>query len=132
MFGLTIFSLRCVELTCDVESAVLMFASESLAAALYCASRLLSRLRRPLGRFNAELSGVLLVQPLPTIEFHYLRAGHAADRSSAEKAIQNIETNVPPGSTHCDEAAIEAVPHREARALTKGFEFPTCIGVPPV
>jgi hypothetical protein len=31
----------------------------------------------------------------------------AADGSSAEKAIQNIETNVPPGSTHCDEAAIE-------------------------
>jgi len=29
-----------------------------------------------------------------------LTAGDAADGSSAEKAIENIETNVPPGSAH--------------------------------
>ena len=33
-----------------------------------------------------------------------------ADGSSAEKAIQNIETNVPPGSTHGDKAAADIGP----------------------
>src|SRR5207302_10261932 len=63
-------------------------------------SRVLSRLRRPVGRFNTELLGVLRVQPLPAAELHRLATSDAADGSSAEKAIQNIETNVPPGSTH--------------------------------
>jgi hypothetical protein len=63
-------------------------------------SRLLSRLRRPVGRFDTELLGVLRVQPLPAAELHGVGADHAADGSSAEKAIQNIETNVPPGSAH--------------------------------
>src|SRR5260221_6642380 len=48
------------------------------------------------------------------------------------KAVQNIETNVPPGSTHGDEAAIDVVPQRQARAATKGFEFPPDILVTPV
>ena len=69
-------------------------------------SRFFSRLRRPVGCFNTELLGVLRVQPLPA-ELHGLGANDAADGSSAEKAIQNIETNVPPGSTHRDEAAID-------------------------
>jgi hypothetical protein len=55
---------------------------------------------RPVGRFNSELLGVLRVQPLPAAELHRLATNDAADGSSAEKAIQNIETNVPPGSTH--------------------------------
>jgi hypothetical protein len=63
-------------------------------------SRLLSRLRRPTWRFNAELLGVLGVQPLPAAELHRLGTNDAADGGSAEKVIQNIETNVPPGSTH--------------------------------
>src|SRR3990172_6438206 len=63
-------------------------------------SRLLSRLGWPGGRFNTELLGVLRVEPLPAAEFHRLAASDAADGDPAEKAIQNIETNVPPGSTH--------------------------------
>src|SRR6202011_5537093 len=97
--------------------------------AIHLDSRLLSRLRRPVGRFNTELLGVLRVQPLPAAELHRLSTNDAADGSSAEKAIQNIETNVPPGSTHCDVAAIDAVPQRQARAATKGFEFPPDIVV---
>src|SRR6266478_45265 len=81
--------------------------------------RLLSRLRRPVGRFNPELLGVLRVQSRPT-ELHRLGADDAADGSSAEKAIQNIETNVPPGSTHCDEAVTDVGPQRQACAATKG------------
>src|ERR1700730_2292056 len=67
--------------------------------AIHCDSRLLSRLRRPVGRFNTELLGVLRVEPRPT-ELHRLASDDAADGSSAEKATQNIETNVPPCSTH--------------------------------
>ena len=54
----------------------------------------------PLGRFNAELIGVLGVQALPAAELYGVGADHAADGSSAEKMIQNVETNVPAGSAH--------------------------------
>src|SRR5438874_12752190 len=93
---------------------------------------LLSMLRgvgRPTGSLNAELLGVLRVQPLPAAELHGLGAGDAADGASAEKAIQNIESNVPPGSTHRDEATIDVVPQRQARAATKRFELPAGIVV---
>ena len=53
---------------------------------------------RPTGGLNAELLCVLGVQSLPTAELHGLGADDAADGSSAEKAIQNIETNVPPAA----------------------------------
>ena len=69
-------------------------------------SRPLTRLRRPIGRFNAELTGVLRVQSLPA-ELHGLRTNDASDRISAEQVIQNIETNVPPGSTHGDKAVTD-------------------------
>src|SRR5438552_4818639 len=95
-------------------------------------SRLLSRLRRPVRRFNTELLGVLRVQPLPAAELHRLTTNDAADGTSAEKVIQNIETNVPPGSTHCDEAPTDVGPQRQARAASKGFEFPPHIVVTPV
>src|SRR5882762_9515447 len=93
--------------------------------------RFLSRLRRPVGRFDTEPLGVLRIQPLPA-ELHGLGANDAADGSSAEKAIQNIETNVPPGSTHCDEAVTDVGPQRQACAATKGFEFPPHIEATPV
>src|SRR5215471_3294873 len=92
-------------------------------------SRLLSRLRRPVGRLNTELLCVLGVQSLPAGELHRLTASDAADGISAEKAIQNIERNVPPGSTHGDEAAIEVGPQSQARAATRGFEFPPEIAI---
>src|SRR5882672_1704660 len=99
---------------------------------IHLASRLLSRIRRPVGRFNTELLCVLGVQSLPAAELHRLGANHAADGSSAKKVIQNIETNVPPGCTHCDEAATDVGPQRQARAATKGFEFPPHIEATPV
>src|SRR5437773_6407129 len=70
----------------------------------------------------AELLCILRVQSLPA-ELHRLRTNDAAEGGSAEQVIQNIETNVPPGSTHRDEAAIDVGPQREARAATKGFFF---------
>jgi len=58
-------------------------------------SRFLSRLWRPVGRFDTELLGECRVQPLPAVELHGLGADDAADGSSAEKVIQNIEADVP-------------------------------------
>src|SRR5271169_4754310 len=94
-------------------------------------SRLLSRPGWRVGCFDTELLGVLGVQSLPA-ELHGLATNDAAEGSSAEKVIQDIETNVPPGSTHGDEAAIDVGPQRQARAAVKGFEFPPHIVVAPV
>jgi hypothetical protein len=71
----------------------------ALPTAIVLDSRLLSRLRRPVRRFNTELLGVLRVKPLP-VELHRLTTNDTADGSSVQKPIQNIETNVPPGGTH--------------------------------
>src|SRR6201987_3057493 len=73
--------------------------------------------------------GVLRVQPLPAAELHRVATSDAADGSSTEKAIQNIETNVPARGAPRDEASIDVVPQRQARAATKGFEFPSDIAV---
>src|SRR6266853_1186678 len=77
---------------------------------------------------HAELLCVLRVQPLPA-ELHRVATSDAADGSSAEKAIQNIETNVPARGTPRDESSIDVVPQRQVRAATKGFEFPPDIAV---
>src|SRR5215471_506136 len=103
--------------------------SQRAAQPRSCDSRLLRRLTLPVGIFKSELPGILRVQPLPAIELDRITASHAADRSTAEKLIQNIETNVPPGSTHRNEAAIDVVPQRQPRAAIRGFEFPTGIVV---
>src|SRR6266850_1313822 len=100
-----------------------------MIGAILLDSRLLSRLRRPVGRFDSELLGVLGVQSLPAVELHGLGADDAADGSSAEKAIQNIEGDVPARGAPRDEAAIDVVPQRQARTATKGFEFPAGIVV---
>src|SRR5262245_38362363 len=61
------------------------------------------------------------------IELHCLASHDAADWSSVEKAIQNVETNMPSGRTHRDEAAIEVLPERQACAATRRFEYPSNI-----
>src|SRR4029077_13552348 len=95
-------------------------------------SRLLTRLRRPVRAFNTELLGVLRVQSLPAAELYRIGANEASDRGAAEKAIQNVETNVPPGSAHGDEAVTDVGPQRKARAANNGFEFPSHIEASPL
>src|SRR5260370_30745085 len=51
--------------------------------AIHLDSRFLSRLRRPVGRFNPELLGKLPVQP-PPAELHPLGAANASDGSSPQ------------------------------------------------
>src|ERR1700722_15856859 len=99
--------------------------------------RFLRRLRRPVGRLDTELLGVLRVQLLPAAELDGLGADDAANGRSAEKAIQNIETNVPARSAHCDEAVTDVGPQRQTRAATmtselKIFESPPHIETPPL
>src|SRR6266849_2575744 len=90
-----------------------------------------SLLRRPVGRLDTELLGVLRVQPLPA-ELHGLGADDASNRLTREEPLKDVEANVPPGRTHCDEAVADVVPQRQARAATKGFEFPPDIVATPV
>src|SRR5690348_10138782 len=100
---------------CTVQNAAFTVASARAVGAWFCAplaSRRLSHLSRPVGRFHTELLGVLRVQPLPAGELHGLTGNDAAEGGSAKKPIQNIETNVPPGSPHGDEAPIDVVPQR--------------------
>jgi len=92
-------------------------------------SRILSRLRRPFGRFNTELPGVLGVQSLPAAELHDLGADDASNRLTREEALKDVEGDVPARGAPRDEAAIDAVPQRQARAATRGFEFPPGIVV---
>src|SRR5690242_16885597 len=92
-------------------------------------SRLLRRLRRPVGLLDPELPGVFGVQSLPAAEPHRVTASKAADRSSFEKVIHDIESNVPHGGTHRDEAAIDGGPQCKARAAINGFELPADIAV---
>src|SRR5437773_7365985 len=88
--------------------------------------------RGPTGGLNSELLCVLGVQSLPALELHRLGTNDAADGSSAEKVIQHIETNVPPGSTHRDVAPIDVGPQRQARAATNGLELPPHVEATPV
>src|ERR1700716_953769 len=82
-------------------------------------SRLLRRRRRPVGRLDTELLGVLRVQPLPA-ELHGLGADDRSNRLTREEPLKDVEANVPPGRTPCDKAAADVGPQRQARAATKG------------
>src|SRR5208282_4269936 len=70
----------------------------------------------PAGGLDAELLRVLGVQALPALEAHGLRADHASDGLTREQPIHHVEADVPAGRAHRDEAAIDVVPEREARA----------------
>src|ERR1700730_14802920 len=107
-----------------------------MVRALFCNlldSRLLSRLRRPVGRFDTELLGVLGVQPLPAAELHGLGADDASNRLTREEPLKDVEADVPARGAPRDEAAIDVVPQRQARAAaTKGLKFPPDVLSPPV
>jgi hypothetical protein len=100
--------------------------------AMNLGSGLLSRRRLPVWRLDTELLCVLSVESLPPAELHGFGADDAAEWSPAEKMVQNIEANVPSGSTHRDKAAIDVVPQCEARAASGGFEFPAQVLAAPV
>src|SRR3984893_10512441 len=85
---------------------------------------------RPTGGLNAELLYVLGVQSLPAAELHGLGADDASNRLTREEPLKDVEADVPARGAPRDEAAIDVVPERQARAAaTKGFEFPPRIVV---
>src|SRR2546427_734617 len=53
-------------------------------------SRVLSRLRRPVGRFNTELLGVLGVQSLPAAELHGLGADDASNGAHSRRCAGSV------------------------------------------
>src|SRR4030095_648312 len=75
-------------------------------------SRLLGRLRRLVWRVHIAMFCFLRVQPLPAPELQGVGADDASNGLTGEKPLQHIEANVPPGSTHRDEAAIDVAPDR--------------------
>src|SRR5882762_3535898 len=95
---------------------------------------LLSRFN-PSGRWaanrglNAELLCVLRVQPLPAAELHRLATNDASNRITREEPLKDVEADVPARGAPRDEAAIDVVPQRQARAAIKGFEYPAGIVV---
>src|ERR1700745_2715675 len=95
-------------------------------------SLLLSRRRRPVDHFNTKELGVLGLQLVPAAELHGVGADEASDGMTAEKAIEHIEADVPPGCTHCDEAMADVGPEREARAAGGRLEFPAHVEAAPV
>src|SRR5213078_563122 len=90
------------------------------------------RLMATLSTFGAELLCVLGVQSLPAAELHGLGADDASQGLTPEQPFQHIEADVPSGSTHRDEAAIDVGPQRQARAAAKRFELPPDIEATPV
>src|SRR5690242_18282823 len=78
----------------------------------------------PLRHFNAEQLGVFSVQSLEAGVLHVLGADPASNGLANEKMIQNIETHVPPRSSHRDEVAIDTGPQRQPRSSINRFEFP--------
>src|SRR6202051_1527520 len=76
-----------------------------------------------------ELLRIFGAQSLPAVELHGLGAGDASNRLTIEEPIKDVEADVPARGAPRDEAAIDVVPQRQARAATKGFEFPPDIAV---
>src|SRR5260370_40754430 len=87
-------------------------------------SRFLSRLRRPVGRFNTELFGVLGVQSLPAAELDGVGADHTSNRLTRAEPFKDVEADAPARGAPPGEAAIDAVPQRQARAAAQGVECP--------
>ncbi len=87
------------------------------------------RLRRSVGRFHNELLAVLGLQSLPAAELHGLGADDWSNRVAREEPLKDVEADVPARGAPRDEAAIDAVPQRQARAAASGFEFPPDIAV---
>src|ERR1700730_15487365 len=79
---------------------------------------------RPTGGLNAELLCVLGVQSLPAAELHGLGAHDASNRLTREEPLKDVEADVPARGAPRDEAAIDVVPEREARAAAERLELP--------
>src|ERR1700680_2063985 len=94
-------------------------------------SRLLGRVRRPVGRFNTELLCVLGVQSLPAAELHGLGADDASNRLTREERLKDVKADVPAGGAPRDKAAINVVPEREARAAAERLELPPEVAATP-
>src|SRR5262245_16992246 len=88
-------------------------------------------LDRPTGGLNAELLCVLGVQSLPATELHGLGADDASNRLTREEPLKDVEADVPARGAPRDEAALDVVPEREARAAAERLELPPAVATTP-
>ena len=88
----------------------------------------LSRLWRPVGRFDIELLCGLGGQSLPA-ELDGVGADDAPIRLTRKELLKGVEADVLAHGAPRDKVAIAVVPQHQARATTKGFEFPPDIVV---
>src|SRR5437899_5721783 len=88
--------------------------------------------RGPAGSLDAKLLRVLGVQSLPAVELQRVAGNDAANGISAEQPVQDIEADVPPGSTHGDVTAIDVGPQRQPCAAIQCLEFPPHLKAAPV
>src|SRR5579862_573061 len=103
-----------------------------MALPFFSCSLILWGVGQPTWDLNAELLCVFGVQSLPAAEFYCFAGNDAAHGSSAEKVIQNIQANVPTGSAHGDEAAIDVVRQHQACAAAERLELPPDILATPI
>jgi hypothetical protein len=73
--------------------------------------------------FYAELLGVLGIQLLPAPEVHCVGAHDASNRLTREEPLKDVEADMPSRGAPRDEAAIDVVPEREARAAAERLEL---------
>src|SRR5512143_1350006 len=81
---------------------------------------------------SRELLCILRVQLLPAAEFQRIRTDDAAERISVEEMIEDVETDVPSGGAHRDEAAIDVGPQCEASSVSSRLEVPSHVESAPV
>src|SRR5262245_52647966 len=79
---------------------------------------------RPTWGLDAELLCVLGVQSLPAAELHRVAGNDASNRLAGEVPLEDVEADVPARGAPRDEAAIDVVPEREARAAAERLELP--------
>src|SRR5262245_38709782 len=87
-------------------------------------------LRSPLG-LDVELLCVLGCQSLPAIELHGVGTDDAPNRLTGEEPLEDVEADVPARRAPGDEAAIDVVPEREARAARERLELPPQVAATP-
>jgi hypothetical protein len=80
---------------------------------------------------NTELLCVLGVQSLPAVEVHGISADDASNRLARKEPLKDVEADVPARSAPRDEAAIDVVPEREARAAAERRQFPPEVAATP-
>src|SRR5262249_39936992 len=81
---------------------------------------------------DAELPGVLRVEPLPAVALHGRGAGDASNGLAGQVATEDSETEVPACRAHRDEASGDVVPEGEPGPASERLQLPADVLPTPV